>query len=938
MHTPKKTTNVSRLLSRGLATSLLFTQSALMTFAQTAPAQTTAGDKPATTPSEVVVLDTFRVSAGFAGSLAAAAQAKETNKSIVEVIMAEDIGKLPDVSIADSLTRLTGITMQRTNGRNQQISIRGLTGDFATAMLNGREQVSTGSGRNVEFDQYPAELLNQVIVYKTAGANLTSQGIAGSVDMITVQPLSKTGRTLAVNAYYKTTELGLLTPGVKKNGQSWSVAYVDQFDDGKVGIALGYSHTLTPFQGQQFQAWGGGSWPSIGGNKALGGTKSYVRSSNLERDGYMGVFEFKPNDTIHSTVDLYYSKFEENQILRGMELPLQPDWGAGTTLQAGSIATNGLLTKAVYSNGYPILRNDSFVRNDTLFAAGWNIKFGGEHAAWPVVFDMGYSKINRKDRNIETWSGLSANKGGPGDTWTVLTAPGQIPSIKGTLNLTDPNLIKLADAAGWNGTSSTGAGRPGYYKGFEAKDELGQFKLSTKHELKKFFNDVELGVSYTERYKRDGQKPSGFLVLSNGGLTAALPKTIGNTDLSYLGVGNVYAFDPFAPLNDGTLVFQANTDTGFVAERFEVTEKITRPYVQFNIDSKMGNVPVTGNFGIQMNMVDQSSSGLSANGSTLTKVTDGDKYNDFAPSLNLNFNTSERTFVRFSVAQQIARPRMFEMKASRTWGYDPAKAAQTSLANSPWSGGGGNPKLRPWKSDSVDLAFDKYFKDNKGYFSVALFAKKLKNYIYEQQSVQDFTGYPLIPAGTPAPVLRQGTVTTPINGAGGSIKGAEVTLSLPSELISPAIKGFGLVMGGAYTDSSVKPWGPTGPDSPINGLSKKVYNLTFYYERAGFSARVSQHHRSEYRAFVTNFGIPQPKGDVAPGGDGWATTQAETGVDAQVSYALQSGSAKGLTFYLQAYNLGNEPLVTYGGGSDPRQVMNYQKYGASYSFGASYRF
>ncbi|MDI1337145.1 MAG: TonB-dependent receptor [Lacunisphaera sp.] len=879
---------------------------------------------------KVVVLEKFTVQAGFSGSLAAAAIAKEKNNNIVEVIMSEDIGKLPDVSIADSLTRLTGVAAQRANGRAQNISIRGLTGDFSTTMLNGREQVSTNMNRSVEFDQYPAELLNSVVVYKTASANLTGQGLAGTVDLITVRPLEKSGRTIALNAYYKTTQLGLLTPGVKKNGESFNIAYIDHSDDGKFGFALGYSHTLSPFEGKQFQAWG---YPTDNGNLVLGGTKSYVRSSNLKRDGYMGVFEFKPNENIHSTVDVYYSKFQERQLLRGMEIPLY--WGQDVSLTPGYAATGGFAPKTVFTNVHPVLRNDSFVRDDTLTAAGWNLVIG-EKSAWPVVFDLGYSKIKRLDKNLEMWAGISFARAAPSDTITVNLASGQIPVITKTLDYTSTSLVKLTDPMGWGNSPIPGGAGPGYYKGFDAMDELGQFKLLTKHEMKNsFFNDVEFGVAYTDRFKRDGQKPSGWEYLTNGAQTAPVPTPIGTTDLTFLVTGgNIVAFDPFLPVSNGTLSFYPNQDTGIIADRFNVREKILRPYVQANIDTKWGNVPVTGNLGLQLNNVDQSSSGLSANGSTVNPVKAGAKYNDFAPSLNLNFNTGDQSYVRFSVARQLARPRMFDMKASRTWGYNPANAAQTSLQNSPWSGGGGNPSLKPWKSDSIDLAYDKYFKGNKGYFSLALFHKKLLNYIYESSSLQDFTGYPVLTG--PAPTLRQGTITTPINGNGGKIQGMEATLSLASEMISPSIKGFGLVMGGAYTKSSVEPWGPGRGTAAISGLSSRVAQITFYYERKGFSARISEHYRSAYRAYTTNFGVPNPKGDVAPNGD-FAETQPEKIVDAQVSYAMQSGPLKGLTFYAQAYNLNDEPLITFANG-DPRQVQNFQKYGASYSFGASYKF
>src|SRR5690606_4350108 len=125
---------------------------------------------------------------------------KQTSISIVEVVSAEDIGKLPDTSIAESIARLPGLTAQRERGRATQINIRGLAGDFATSTLNGREQASTGENRGVEFDQYPSELLGGVTVYKTPDAALVGQGLSGTVDLQTIRPLSFDERVLTFNA------------------------------------------------------------------------------------------------------------------------------------------------------------------------------------------------------------------------------------------------------------------------------------------------------------------------------------------------------------------------------------------------------------------------------------------------------------------------------------------------------------------------------------------------------------------------------------------------------------------------------------------------------------------------------------------------------------------------------------------------------------------
>ncbi|HET7536216.1 MAG TPA: TonB-dependent receptor plug domain-containing protein, partial [Candidatus Didemnitutus sp.] len=273
MHTTDSTTNKLRqFLARGLVAGLLFAQPALLVHGQTTPAPADetkkTDDAKKKEDDKVVVLDKFEVRSGFAGSLAMSAEKKQNAPVISEVISAEDLGKLPDVSIADALTRLPGVAAQRTNGRAQQISVRGLNGDFSTATLNGREQVSTNLNRAVEFDQYPADLLNSVVVYKTANANLPSQGIAGTIDMQTIRPLSRGNRMAAISGYYNWNEFGELTPGVDDKGYRFGLAYVDQFADGKVGVALGVSIADSPWAGKQFQAWG---YPTTGS-----GTNPYV--------------------------------------------------------------------------------------------------------------------------------------------------------------------------------------------------------------------------------------------------------------------------------------------------------------------------------------------------------------------------------------------------------------------------------------------------------------------------------------------------------------------------------------------------------------------------------------------------------------------------------------------------------------------------------------
>ena len=132
---------------------------------------------------------------GIRHSIETSIATKRESTSIVEVVSAEDIGKLPDTSIADSLARLPGLAAQRIDGRPAAISIRGLGEDYAGALLNGRQVVSSSEGRSAEYDQFPSELVNQVVVYKTVDAGVVGQGLSGTIDIRPLMPLSLNRRT-----------------------------------------------------------------------------------------------------------------------------------------------------------------------------------------------------------------------------------------------------------------------------------------------------------------------------------------------------------------------------------------------------------------------------------------------------------------------------------------------------------------------------------------------------------------------------------------------------------------------------------------------------------------------------------------------------------------------------------------------------------------------
>jgi iron complex outermembrane receptor protein len=854
---------------------------------------------------------------GYRASLMNAMDAKKNSSSIVEVVTAEEIGKLPDVSIAESIARLPGLTAQRLNGRGQVISVRGLSPDFSTALLNGREQVSTGDNRSVEFDQFPSELLSGVVVYKTPDASLIGQGLAGTIDMRTVRPLEYGKSALAVNLRYEQADLGSLNAGSADDGWRYSAAWVDQFADGKVGIALGFAHMSNPSQEQRFNAWGYPDGPA--GALVIGGSKPYVRSGELKRDGLVGVLEFKPSDNFSAAIDVYYSEFKEDQQLRGIELPL---WWSSASLAPGSTTSGGLVTAGTFNNVRGVMRNDVNARDSEVLAAGLNLRFGiTEH--WSAEADFSTSQVDRKDLILETYSGIPQSVATADSLSFRMTDRGA--TFSPTFNYGDSSRVFLTSPQGWGGDVVPG-GQLGYSNQPSIEDELDQMRLSAKRDLETgALTSVEIGGSYSKRDK-GLVADEFFLGLASGATSAAIPTVTGLTDLSFLGIPGMVSYNPQSLIAGNTFRLIRNPNGDVAVKSWDVSEKISIGYVKFGLATELGSVPMTGNIGFQYVMSDQSSSALSVGGGgsgvPLRTTTGGTDYNDFLPSLNLTFDLGEDKYVRFAAAKVLARPRMDDMRASRTFSYNPALAGSTNISNSPWSAFGGNPEVEPWRATAFDLSFEKYFADRKGYISIAGFYKDLESYIYNQQVVQSFVG---LPFSGPAPTLTTGFSNAPANGEGGSISGFELALSLTGEMFSDALAGFGTVLTASLTDSNITP-NPGNPSQPLPGLSEDVYNATLYYDRFGFSARVSARYRSDFLGEVSGFG----------NGRNLTMVEGETVVDAQLGYRFESGSLKGLSLTLQGFNLSDEPFQTFYN-NDPRQIRDYQVYGRYYMIGASYR-
>ena len=851
---------------------------------------------------------------GFRASLQSAVGTKKRQEQIVESVSAEDIGKLPDSSIGESIARLPGIASQRTNGRANVISIRGFGPDFSQTLLNGREQTSTNDNRGVEFDQYPSEVVSQVVVYKSPSASLVGQGLVGTVDIRTVRPLDYGRRVVAIGARGSIADIGRLNAGSKDKGYRVSATYVDQFDDDRLGIAVAASYVDEPYQSQEFNAWG---YNNVNGNALIGGSKSFVTSTQLKRFGINGTIQAKPSDAVTFTFDGFYSNFKDDQTKRGIELPLG-FFAFGTTFNpATATVEEGQYVSGTFNNVQGVVRNDIFEKKADLYSVGGNVAWNPGNG-WKAFADVGWSRTTRRELSLESYSGTGYGESrGATDTIGFESGP-KGTSFNPTLDYSDPNLIRLTDPLGWGGSRV----QAGYYNDRQVEDELIQYRGEIEREFEaSFLSSVKIGVNYTDRDK--SLNPDEFFVGLPGGATErAIPSQylLDPTNLAYLGLGPIVSYDARDLLADGILVLDRNTSNDIPAKAYEVSEKLLTGYVQANIRAELGAADLTGNVGVQVIRTDQSSSGIAFAAGTQVPVSASDEYWHVLPSLNLNARLPNDLVLRFAASKQIQRPRLDQMRVAIGYGINTTIDPRGPII----TGGGGNPRLRPYEARAFDFNVEKYFASN-GYVALQLFHKKITKYIDNGRTEFDYTGFPL-PAGLP-PVDLNGLLDAPVNTDGGKMYGAELAATLPFSIFTRALDGFGVTGGAGYTKTKVKDF--NGNSSEIPGYSKWVANGTLFFEKYGFNARGSVRYRSKFLGDFTGFGGSPTRRKALP----------ETIVDGQIGYDFQpTSSLAGLSLYLQGQNLTDERFASVTDPSTPLQVLDYQIYGRRFLAGFTYKF
>jgi phosphoribosylformimino-5-aminoimidazole carboxamide ribotide isomerase len=906
------------------------------------------------------------ITVGVRMSILDSVTTKRNSDVISDVVDAGALNSLPDQSIADALGRLPGVSTVRDNGQSSQLNIRGMNGDFIQTTLNGREQASTAgyteSTRWMSFDQYPAELITQAAVYKSPKASDIEGGVAGIVDLRTVNPLNAPNQhNFVATARYSTNDLAD-SVGADDTGSRWSLSYQGKFMDNKFGIAVGYSALEQP---NAFQMARAGADDQLGYDQSTdynGDGSNDYRAASLQwqagtgtdtRDGFVLNMVFQPTDTLKATFDYFRSEFTREDLRHGITASGLAR-NQGNDIITNTTITNGVVTGATVQATDPALPN----RDQPWFEArtedqstqadsdsfGFNLEWNVNDRS-TIMLDWSQSEGDktRKDRLVSMHA-YEFDTNGPG-TYQEIVGQQLTYSYNGTAIPT--GTFTNVDFTDFNSM------RMSRYEEYphEYTDEIDSISLDYIQDVEwGAITSFEVGVRFSDRYFNSdrgtfqyGSRAGQFTGWCDRNMTTGaatlecLPQPLDGfvTVQSTTGLPDYFVVTDITGLGDaifGPGNYQGGkvwSDNWTFIESGALDEEVQAYYAMVNFDFEWGNIPVSGNFGIRYVSSDVKASGLQQVGAGLgipitdsvgvtsndyAPVTYGPDFSDTLPSLNLAFELTDQDILRFAAAEVMGRP----------------PAAQLKGGAGSWNGPGtdynvwtkGTPYLDPFRATQFDLSYEHYFEDG-GAATAAIFWKDISSLIdqvnYNPGTI-DFSELGIIIPPGMTPGVYQ---TWENNDNGGYIRGFELAYTDTFESLPGAFAGLGATVSYSYTDSETEIAGGQfyGQLLPIPGLSENVWTATAFYDWEGFSAYVNWRYRSE---FVLNMPIP---GSTTP-----VETQPYTVLDAQVSYSWENG----LSVVASGTNLTDEPNVTEYGVAGA--FGEYRTFGRQYYIGLNYRY
>jgi iron complex outermembrane recepter protein len=886
--------------------------------AQATPPVTTP---PSTTPAPVPVMSVTVT--GIRYSLEKSLETKRNSDSVIEVVTSDDIGKLPDKNIADAVQRVPGVTISSAAGgeggfdENDRVSMRGTNPSLTQTLVNGHsiasgdwfvlDQVQT-VGRSVSFSLLPSELVSQVIVRKSATADLVEGGVAGAVDIITRRPLD-----FAKPLTFEASVQAVYADLPKKTDPQVSALFNWKNEAGTAGVMVQAFSEKRHLRrdGQETLGYApiapGSPLATAHPDLANVQYPTLIGSSFFEqvreREGGLVDVQVKPTRDLMLDFSAFYShmkatNYNRNWMFWGSHVI---NGGAGE-MPTSYTVTNGTLTSAVFPNLGSPGNNHQYAIVDQIYRPG-------------TYSETAFYNLDAKYRASDrlNFTGQAGYTRGIGKTPKQDVFEGDVFNTGATYQM--HGISSAVDVAFPNGNPSNFAGTSLDWifgaSPASTKDEETYGQIDGNYLLNQgAFTTLKFGVRAAEHKRETHQVAQGPNFAGADPFAAAnLPVWNGETYPSNFasGIGgnfprNVWQLSPGELERWGDLYSNRDPVTRrFWSGEFSLKEDVAAVYLMSNLEGPnwSGNVGVRAvqtkekvlvNIGLPNCPVQApcpqvpNAITTSAFGSFYQQPVEH-TYTDILPSANLKWDLSRDLVARFAIARTMARPDFSALGGS------------ISADDTTHTGNGGNPDLKPIRSTNVDATLEWYFQP-RSLLSAGLFYMDLSNYVA-------FGNHDVTLLNIKTGAFDTYSISSPINSSG-KVKGLE--LSYQQEFAY----GFGAQANYTYADAK-----ETGGRDLV-GASKNTYNVVGYYENYGFSARLAYTFRS---AFFVGLDRATPE------------YQDDTGtLAASLGYELN----KNFTLTFDALNLNNPTLKYYGANTD--QPRAFYKNGRQYYAGVRIKF
>ncbi len=857
---------------------------------------------------------TVTASRPIAESLAAALQVQRASTALVSVLAADAVGRFPDQNLAAAIARLPGVAVQRDQGQDRFISLRGARTSWTTVSFDGINVISP-AGRETRFDTIPATIASQVAVRKAVTADLTGEAVAGQVDVRTRSAFDYPGFKVALDVGAGFSALG--------GGRQYNFAghISERFFNDTVGILLSASRFEVDMVTDNFEA---DPW-EIAPEDRLPGFTDRVWAREFENKLYRltrsntafsGKIDWRPDNNNEIFLSSVLTEFRDDELRT--QFLFDFDQNAVSTDSTAAQAT-------ARRTGYADIRTGNTPLQGTLFGIEidstlnslssrqriFTNTLGGNHifGEWKANWRLNYTRAQDDARHPYT------------STWVSPSDRTRRPSIVYDFNDPSDNKVTLFNTlADANQNYSLGARRDVVTTteldfvtmnraNNRAQTDAYTARLDFDRTISLFGQDtkIQFGGQYNKRTKENNVSviearaadltakgialPRQDAISTNAPLKVNIPMGYGfRYHDSQLGSDLLDSY-----IAAGASRIQPNTtENNF----YEVTEEIFAGYLMGTMFFENGNI-VAGVRGERVNNTGRANGTINgvrqelntSSGTTL-----------FFPSLHLNYDATDEIKLRLSLNTGAARPDYDLLRPNLTIN-DPLLTIS-----------GGNPFAVPEKAVGVD-AYVEWYMGNQGFLSVGLYYKKVRDILFDFTQPFGNTDFDL-------PGLERSTyqITTEVNGGSGDIKGIEIAYVQPFGGLLRSIgapewmEGFGFQ--GNITLNRSNATTPDGRKVRLPDASNTNYNASLYYEQYGLSLRASWQYRSDYLFEI---------GSADVGGDGY--WQSVGRLELSARYAISPR----VEMFVDATNLLDEPGRRYRG--IPIRVLEFEKFGARFMGG-----